>query len=39
MIGDEHEERSEVKYFDCIIMGKEIKRKTYLLLEFQKVNR
>ncbi len=29
MIGDEHEERSEVKYFDCIIMGKEIKRKTY----------
>ena len=36
MIGDKHEERIEVKYFDCIIMGKEIKRKTYLLLEFQK---
>jgi len=29
MIRDEHEERSEVKYFDCIIMRKEIKRKTY----------
>ena len=39
MIGDEHEERRKVKYFDCIFMGKEIKRKTYLLLEFQKVNR